>query len=87
MTCARCNGTHWVCENHPERPWEGSKACGCGGAGAPCPVCNRVGPDEMPLLPTDLKPALRPPTSCAHSFASQQNNSRSELPRPLSDDA
>ncbi|QOZ68900.1 hypothetical protein SAMN05192541_15124 [Bradyrhizobium arachidis] len=72
MTCARCDGTHWVCENHPERPWEGPKACGCGGAGAPCPVCNRVGPDEMPLLPdgfetsfttTDaIRPFLRKPT-------------------------
>ncbi|WP_342733743.1 hypothetical protein [Bradyrhizobium sp. B117] len=55
MTCARCDGTHWVCENHPERPWEGPKACGCGGAGKLCPVCNRVGPDELPLLPNGFE--------------------------------
>lgn len=41
--CANCEGAGWVCENHPDKPWEGLSAkvgaCGCG-AGAPCPVCN-----------------------------------------------
>ncbi|WP_036017752.1 hypothetical protein [Bradyrhizobium sp. WSM1743] len=49
MACELCEGTHWVCENHPDRPWDGPKACG--GAGAPCPVCNNAGPDELPILP------------------------------------
>jgi hypothetical protein len=40
-TCPRCDGCHWVCENHPEKPWEGERACTCGGAGMPCPACNR----------------------------------------------
>lgn len=35
-----------VCENHPDRPWEGvssaPSACGCG-AGMPCPACGRKG--------------------------------------------
>lgn len=51
MTCGRCDGTRWVCENHLDRPWDGPHACGCGGAGAPCPDCNKVDSDELPLLP------------------------------------
>jgi hypothetical protein len=51
VACSRCDGTHWVCENHPERPWDGPKACGCGGAGDPCPACNDAAPGELPLPP------------------------------------
>jgi hypothetical protein len=51
VTCARCDGTCWVCENHPDRPWDGPTACGCGGAGEPCPDCNNAGPDGLPVLP------------------------------------
>lgn len=40
--CFLCDGTGWVCENHPEQPWGGMtstrEACECG-AGAPC-RCN-----------------------------------------------
>ena len=25
--CSRCDDYRWVCENHPERPWEGPRAC------------------------------------------------------------
>ncbi|WP_018456784.1 hypothetical protein [Bradyrhizobium sp. WSM4349] len=57
MACARCDGTHWVCENHPERPWDGPKAC-CGGAGEPCPDCNDAAPDQLPVLPKGFEPAL-----------------------------
>lgn len=43
MDCRNCGGGGWVCENHLDRPWEGTSApgegCDCG-AGAPCPVCN-----------------------------------------------
>lgn len=42
--CRNCAGTEWVCEDHLDRPWEGNTdhpdACKCGGAGAPCGVCN-----------------------------------------------
>jgi hypothetical protein len=38
--CARCDNCRWVCENHTDRPWLGARPCGCGGAGATCPVCN-----------------------------------------------
>jgi hypothetical protein len=41
--CRNCGGDAWVCENHPDRPWDGTSgsddACGCG-AGAPCAVCS-----------------------------------------------
>src|SRR4051812_14398200 len=56
VACARCDGTHWVCENHPKRPWDGPKACGCGGAGEPCPDCNDAAPDELPVLPEGFEP-------------------------------
>jgi len=40
VPCTKCDGCFWVCESHPDRPWDGNKACGCGGAGEPCPQCN-----------------------------------------------
>jgi hypothetical protein len=40
IKCAVCMDTFWVCENHPAKPWDGPSACGCGGAGMPCPACN-----------------------------------------------
>lgn len=38
VECHICGGYGWVCENHPDRPWEsGTKYdCSCGGAGMPC---------------------------------------------------
>jgi hypothetical protein len=33
MKCLVCEDTGWVCENHPDQPWEGPHACQCGGAG------------------------------------------------------
>jgi hypothetical protein len=51
MKCALCEDSGWVCENHPKRAWEGEHACGCGGAGAPCPACNAPEPGEAPRLP------------------------------------
>jgi hypothetical protein len=49
--CPRCLGSHWVCEAHPERPWEGEYACGCGAPGMPCPLYNasdELNPPKMP---------------------------------------
>jgi len=51
--CPRCDDCRWVCENHPERPWEGSRACDCGGAGAPCPACN-ASEGTVPEMPDDF---------------------------------
>ena len=39
MTCPVCQGLLWICEAHPDQPWEHD---GCGGAGLPC-VCNPKG--------------------------------------------
>jgi hypothetical protein len=44
-SCQRCQDVAWVCENHPDRPWDTSKPNGCEcGAGAPCPDCNAGDP-------------------------------------------
>jgi hypothetical protein len=50
MKCELCDGTGWVCENHPHTPWAGEQACGCGGAGAPCPTCNVADAADPPRL-------------------------------------
>jgi hypothetical protein len=55
MKCALCEGCGWVCENHPDRPWEGKDACTCGGAGMPCPWCNLPDKDGAPRLPDGFK--------------------------------
>ena len=36
--CELCLGEGWVCENHPDTPWE---RCSCNGAGDPC-RCNSL---------------------------------------------
>jgi hypothetical protein len=53
--CFRCDDCGWVCENHPERPWQGPNACECGGAGMRCPSCNCADGHEMrlPFTPDD----------------------------------
>jgi hypothetical protein len=43
MKCLVWEGCGWVCESHPERPWEGEHACTCGGAGMPCPKLQPCG--------------------------------------------
>jgi hypothetical protein len=55
--CAVCDDGRFVCENHPDRPWEGERACDCGGAGMPCPACN---PSEvtLPEMPDDFQKDL-----------------------------
>jgi hypothetical protein len=45
IVCSRCEDTRRVCEAHPDRPWEGPRACPCGAAGMPCLACNSV--DEV----------------------------------------
>jgi hypothetical protein len=57
--CSTCDNTLWVCENHLDRPFSGERACG--GAGAPCPVCNKVDaddPEAVPAMPAGFKPDL-----------------------------
>ena len=56
MKCIPCDDTGWVCENHPDQPWEGPHACTCGGAGAPCRRCNPATAIEPPPLPNWFRP-------------------------------
>jgi hypothetical protein len=55
MKCALCEDCGWVCESHPDRPWEGEHACTCGAAGAPCPQCNAIDDDMAPRMPKGSK--------------------------------
>ena len=53
--CPHCDDQRWVCENHPDRPWDladSPRACKCGGAGMPCELCNNesTGPDDPPEM-------------------------------------
>jgi hypothetical protein len=48
-------GRVWVCEWHDDCPWSGQNACGCGGAGMPCPSCNVSNPDNPPRLPAGFQ--------------------------------
>ena len=44
-SCAYCQDTHWVCEEHPDKPMGHD---GCRGAGDPCPACNSAGSEAAP---------------------------------------
>ena len=55
MKCLLCEDTGWVCENHPDRPRDGPRACDCGGAGAPCPVCNGPAEGDVPRIPEGFR--------------------------------
>lgn len=49
--CPTCKGEMWVCENHPDVPWDGGDQNCCGGAGAPCPRCNPCDENTPPKMP------------------------------------
>ena len=48
--CKNCDSQGWVCENHPDKPWDGASkredACVCG-PGMPCDICNPDNPPRM----------------------------------------
>lgn len=49
--CPTCDGERWVCEAHPDRPWNDTeRGCTCG-PGTPCPVCNPCDEHTPPELP------------------------------------
>jgi hypothetical protein len=56
MPCLLCDDTGWVCEAHPDQPWQGPHECACGAAGAPCPRCNSATADKPPRLPKRFEP-------------------------------
>ena len=50
--CKHCDGEGWVCENHPDRPWNDTSPNGClCGAGAPCPECQPCDGGTEPEMP------------------------------------
>lgn len=54
--CETCNGTGWVCENHPLTPWgQGADECDCG-AGMPC-ACNPNGELEWQAVIASTEPS------------------------------
>ena len=53
--CTACDDLGCVCENHPDYPWDGPRACGCGGAGAPCPACNIPADGDAPRMPDGFR--------------------------------
>jgi hypothetical protein len=58
--CTRCDISRLVCEAHPDKPWDGPRACGCGAPGDPCSVCNnRIDKDIEPELPEDFEIDMR----------------------------
>jgi hypothetical protein len=50
IECQLCDDGRFVCENHPDKPFFGDRACDCGGGGMACPECNvsEVTVPEMP---------------------------------------
>jgi hypothetical protein len=48
VTCSRCRGTGWICEEHP---WIQFPHDACAGPGEPCPECQP--PDGKPRLLAD----------------------------------
>lgn len=60
-SCKNCDDQLWVCENHSDKPWDGSDengCCGCG-AGMPCPKCNG-GPDIVMIDGSILRAITKP---------------------------
>jgi hypothetical protein len=58
--CIRCAGVRWVCENHPDRPWNVKLRNGCEcGAGAPCSLCNTPDDAELPVMPPGFVPGVK----------------------------
>ena len=47
VKCRRCNDTWWMCEDHPNDPWQH----GCGAAGVPCRLCQPR--ERKPELPAN----------------------------------
>ncbi len=53
--CKECHDTGWVCEEHPSKPWTGTRGCGCGAIGLPCLRCSSdadwdADPERAPAL-------------------------------------
>jgi hypothetical protein len=56
--CKTCQDEGWVCEAHPDAPWNAKLPGGCQcNAGEPCPDCNfSLGRDDPPRMPPSFEP-------------------------------
>ena len=48
--CKNCSDIGWVCESHPNVPWDGGGDECYGGAGMPCEWCNPSDKDNPPRM-------------------------------------
>ncbi|OPH83855.1 hypothetical protein B2M20_04930 [Nitrobacter vulgaris] len=55
-SCPICRGIGWVCERHPDRPYDDEAGCACG-YGAPC-RCNDCVPPDTSRLSALLEASL-----------------------------
>jgi hypothetical protein len=46
--CAICRGIGWVCENHPDKPYD-ELGCACG-EGIPCDCNDSTPPDTSQVI-------------------------------------
>lgn len=53
LNCKICKGEGWVCENHPEVPWDWGDGC-CGAAGMLC-SCNPEGKHINEAIVLEIK--------------------------------
>jgi hypothetical protein len=44
VKCRRCQDARWVCENHPDKPWNPEHEKSCSGAGNAVPGLQRAAP-------------------------------------------
>jgi hypothetical protein len=58
FSCSRCRDARWVCENHPDKPWNAEHEMICRGAGMPCPDCNEPDDAERPAMGDDFTPVF-----------------------------
>jgi hypothetical protein len=49
--CLRCDNCRWVCEKHPERPWEGPTGQRLRRGRRALPFCDRTDADTVPEMP------------------------------------
>jgi hypothetical protein len=58
--CPICFGIGWVCENHPDRPWDDELGCTCG-AGTPCECNSAEGHEEPDISQVIISESEKPP--------------------------
>jgi hypothetical protein len=57
MACARCNGSGWVCEAHPDQLAEHDATCV--GPAVACPACQSQTSDQRPRMPSGWRSLVR----------------------------